>query len=214
MRKNMDKDIQIAGYLTVGDWLDLSEKLNNDMNNPALWDAALQYFDKRIQNRYLNPIKAIENNSNVEGEGFSVVAILCSLIEALESFNQGKTYRKATKGNPLDPNTEYFKSQSIFESFLNNREPFKSVFSNDDASSFYENVRCSILHEAATRNGWRISIRTNQLVQKENNQVILNRVFFVQFIEQYIEQYKKELKSSLKLKQAYIRKFNSICESA
>jgi len=211
----MDKNIKIAGDYTAGEWLELKSSLEMDIDNEKLWEKAFEYFDKRLRSRYLQPIKAIENNSNIEGEGFSITAILCSLIEALEAFYQGKTYKRATKENPLDSDTEYFKSQPLLESFLTKREPFKQHFSQDGlAKEFYENVRCAVLHEAATRNGWKVRIDTDALVEKQGNQFVVNRAVFVQAIEEYMKRYKQELVHSIELKKAFIRKFDSICETA
>jgi hypothetical protein len=211
----MDRSIKIAENLTVGDWLDLKERLEEDMQNNALWEDAISFFDKRLSSRYLKPIKAIENNSSIDGEGFSIMAILCSMIEALESFYQGRTYRKASKEQPLDEKAEYYKSQPLFESFLTNREPFNSKFSeNNLAKEFYENVRCAILHEAATRNGWIVRIDTDKLIVKQGGKIVINRALFVQEIEAYIKRYKEELMQNTDLKHAYIRKFNSICDTA
>jgi hypothetical protein len=211
----MDTSTQIAGSLTIGDWLHLKESIERSPERTVLWEKAYVFFEKRISTRYLKPIEAIEHNSNIEGEGFAIVAIICSLIEALETFRQGKVYKRASKARPLDEEKEYFKSQPIFESFLKNRDPFKSHFAASDlAADFYENVRCAILHEAATRNRWKIRINTGVLVEKRNESVILNRVLFVDAIKQYMEHYKTELLASSALRKAYIQKMNSICETA
>ena len=211
----MAQDTKIAGEFTVTDWRNLSATLLADMDNTHLWEKAFEYFEKRLKSRYLNPIKHIEENGDIGGEGFAIVAIICSTIEALESFYQGKSYRKATAANPLDQNTEYYKSQPIFESFLQNREPFKSDFAVPGlATEFYENVRCAILHEAATRCGWKIRIDSNGLVEQQGNNWVLNRALFVQAIEEYMKRYKQELLSSRNLKEAFVRKFNAICASA
>lgn len=163
----------------------------------------------------MKPIEAIERDSNIEGEGFAITAIVCSLIEALETFRLGKVYRRATKGNPIDERKEYFKSQPIFEDFLKNRDPFKEHFSVGDlASNFYENVRCAILHEAATRSGWTIRIDTTTLVEKRNGLYVLNRALFVDAIKKYMCSYKAELLQSSELQLAYVRKLDSICESS
>ncbi|MDD2944133.1 MAG: hypothetical protein PHC51_14350, partial [bacterium] len=95
----------------MADWRKLSEALLTDMSNSHLWEMAFEYFEKRLKTRYLNPIKYIEEKGNIEGEGFAIAAIICSMVEALESFYQGRSYRKATRDAPLDPNTEYYKSQ-------------------------------------------------------------------------------------------------------
>lgn len=211
----MAQGTKIAGALTVADWQKLSVALRGDMGNAILWEQAFRYFEERLKTRYLNPIEHIEQQSNIEGEGFAIAAIICSTIEALESFYQGKSYRRATKSAPLDQNTEYFKSQPIFESFLKNREPFKNHFSTPGlATEFYENVRCAILHEAATRGGWKIRINTNSLIEQQGGQWILNRALFVQAVKEYMENYKQELFSSTGLKEAFIRKFDAICTSA
>lgn len=211
----MDKKTKIAGDLTIGDWLRLKETLGSDFDKDALWDKAYVFFEKRINTRYLKPIEAIENYSNIEGEGFAISAIICSLIEALETFRQGKVYKRATRDNPLDETKEYFKSQPIFESFLKNREPFRAHFAVGDlAVDFYENVRCALLHEAATRNGWKIRIDTTALIEKRTESHILNRVLFVKAIKQYMCNYKAELLVNHELKKAFIQKLDSICETS
>jgi hypothetical protein len=211
----MDTNTKIAGDLTIADWLRLKKSLESDPGNDTLWEYAYRFFEDRVSTRYLKPIEAIENSSGIEGEGFAISAILCSLIEALETFRQGKVYKRATKGNPLNEEKEYFKSQPVFETFLKNREPFKTHFTaNDLAGNFYENVRCALLHEAATRNNWKIRIDTNTLVESRDGSVILNRDLFVEAIKQYMRNYKVELIKDRELRKAYIRKLDSICETA
>lgn len=211
----MAQNTKIAGEFTVTDWSTLSVALLNDMDNTHLWEKAFDYLEKRLKTRYLNPIKHIEENGDIGGEGFAIVAIICSIIEALESFYLGKSYRKGTTENPIDPNTEYYKSQPIFESFLQNREPFKNHFAVPGlATAFYENVRCAILHEAATRGGWKIQINSSTLVEQQGCNWILNRALFVQAIEEYMKWYRQELFAKRNLKEAFVRKFNAICASA
>ena len=211
----MAQGTKIAGKLTVADWQKLSAALRAHMGSTHLWEKAYGYFEQRMKTRYLNPIQHIEAQANIEGEGFAITAIICSMIEALESFYQGRSYRRPPKGTQLNQNTEYFSSQLLFESFLQNREPFKKHFSNIGlATEFYENVRCAILHEAATRGGWKIRIDSNSLIEQQGNQWVLNRALFVQAVQKYMEGYKQELLSSIVLKEAFMRKFDAICASA
>jgi len=57
---------------------------------------------------------------------------------------------------------EYSNSSDIFVSFLVNRTPFKEDFTTVDyARDFYEGVRCGLLHEARTKNGWTILGRSS-----------------------------------------------------
>ena len=125
----MDRSTKIAGELTIDNWLLLKDRLEKNFNSVQLWEDAYIFFEKRITSRYLKPIEAIKQNSNIEGEGFAISAILCSLIEALETFRQGKLWKRPGKDNLLDQTKEYYKSKPIFESFLINREPFKIHFS-------------------------------------------------------------------------------------
>ena len=47
-------------------------------------------------------------------------------------------------------------NSDIFISFLKNRMPFKVEFNEDQARHFYISVRCGLLYEARTKNGWTI----------------------------------------------------------
>lgn len=211
----MNRNTKIAGDYTIGDWLLLKNSLRQDLDKDTGWDGAYALFEMRIVTRYLRPIETIQKNLNIEGEGFAIVAIICSLVEALETFRQGKVYKRPPKGIFLDETKEYFKSQPIFESFLKNCEPFKAHFATDNlAANFYENVRCALLHEAATRGGWKIRIDTTVLVEKRDGSIILNRNLFVDAIKLYMSNYKAELLGSITLKKAFIQKLDSICETA
>ncbi len=209
--------IKVACKKSIKDWNDLEGKLQNNLDDIGLWKEAFSFFECRMMSRYLNPIKSIKANDTYKGEGFAMVAILCSLIEALESFYQGVFYRKSPKkgqGEPNDPERHYYGSEKLFISFLENRDPFKREFSARQslAKEFYENVRCAILHEAATRNGWCIRTDTQALITEKPDRIILNRDIFINYVIEYIEIYKNELLSSIELKKKFIKKMSSICE--
>jgi hypothetical protein len=74
------------GSLTVG-------------GDAALWESAFtDYFHPRLWHRYLKPIKTLQSSGSTAGEGFSIVAIQCSLIEYLESrFRARATFSVATE---------------------------------------------------------------------------------------------------------------------
>src|SRR5437773_3006247 len=98
----MDTSIQIAGKLTIADWLSWKERMKSASGDATLWEQAFEFYEKRLYTRYIDPMEIIERISKNQGEGFAMCSVLCSLVEALESFYQGKTYRKATKENPLN----------------------------------------------------------------------------------------------------------------
>jgi hypothetical protein len=139
----------IAGTKTVKEWKELENKINIDFTNSTLWLEAFGFFECRIRTRYIIPAETISKNCNSRflGEGFAITAIICTLIEAFESFIQGKNYKYRIKGEKLG-DYEYCRSSTIFVDFLTKREPFKKHFTNRSlALYFYKNVRCSLLHE-------------------------------------------------------------------
>jgi hypothetical protein len=141
----LSDDICIAGIKTVGDWKDLKQKLLGSKDS-KLWEKAFKdFFYARLRCRYLRPIDSIKIKEKYLGEGFSIMTILCSLIEYLEATYQGKSYRYLRRGESLGPH-EYNMSKEIFVSFLTQRTPFNSYFDPHLAEEFYKNVRCGLLH--------------------------------------------------------------------
>src|SRR5580692_5039394 len=93
-------DVHIAGSLTTDDWRNFRSALVPG-GAPAAWSKAFDdYFHARLSLRYLAPIKVLQNNGTFQGEGFSIAAIQCSIVEFLESTIQGKSYRFPRKGDP------------------------------------------------------------------------------------------------------------------
>jgi len=204
--------VEIANNFTNSDWDKLENELKADFTNIGLWNRAFGVFESRLCERYILPVEDIQNNSSVIGEGFSITTILCSLIEALETFYEGKCY----KYEKPRTNTEYGNgnSKQLFVNFLTTKEPFKSSFDAKLAEDFFKNVRCALLHEAMTRNGWKIRIDTDTLVKQANEEKILNRFYFLQGLKDYIKCYKGEVLGSKDRKNAFIRKMNCICKNA
>lgn len=146
----------IGGSKTCGDWRVFCGNLVPG-GDRALWEAAfVDYFHPRIQLRYFDPIEILQQLGPNQGEGFSIAAIHCTLIEFLESTIQGINYRCVQRDADLGPH-EYRKSGPVFVAFLTEREPFRKCFTSSDLGwEFYKNVRCGLLHEARTKGGWTI----------------------------------------------------------
>jgi hypothetical protein len=86
-------DVNIAGSKTIDDWKACRAALVPG-NDPARWQEVFDsYFYARLSLHYLEPIRVLQENGTFRGEGFSIVAIQCSLIEFLESTVQGISYR-------------------------------------------------------------------------------------------------------------------------
>jgi hypothetical protein len=206
----IDRDaVFIAGGKRARDWKAIRLTLDADV---ASWNTvALEYFDARISTRYLGPIQAIRSNKALEGEGFSIVAIDCTLIEFLESTFQGKSYRFVRHSDaPIDAATEYNRSEQMFVDFLCNRNPFRAYFVPALASEFYASVRCGLLHEARTKGDWRIREKsiTGAVICPVNKCVF--RDDFHAGIEQVIEWYKTALPRSPQLQKAFVDRFDRL----
>ena len=201
----------IAGSKTVDDWKAFRQKLFPGCD-PVLWqEAFVDYFHERLSSRYLEPISVLQDNGTFQGEGFSIVAIQCSLIEFLESTVQGLSYRYRRRNDPpLSPH-EYSDSRGLFIHFLVNRMPFASDFDRNTAGDFYEGVRCGLLHEARTKNGWTIWAKSPTAAVANPIEKIIYRDAFQSALLKFIEWHRVSLASHGELQEAFVRKFDSLC---
>ncbi|HIH4317909.1 TPA: hypothetical protein ACYSBI_001849 [Morganella morganii] len=209
--------IKIAGKRTISEWESLSEKLHDGFSVEH-WEEALKFFDDRIEERYLKPVRYIRgdgNHNNLQGSGFAICTLLCALIENLETFYKGINFNNSASGQ-----YEYSNrcSKKLFTDFLKTKMPFKTFFEGSPAlaDSFYTGVRCSLLHDASTCDGWVINIEEHDIIIIKGNKKILHRSLFMSGIEKYIKNYKRLLMHSENsdLREAFIRKFNGICKAA
>jgi len=201
----------VAGSKTCGDWRKFRNRLVPG-SDVACWEAAFHnYFQARISLRYLDPIALIQKYSTKEGEGFSIVAIHCTLVEFLESTMQGRNYRYPKKGQGRG-RFEYFESGPLFVDFLSKRQPFNKTFNPTLAQDFYKNVRCGLLHEARTKNGWLIRAKSPTGAIVDAKQRILFRNNFHDALLQFVEWYGKALVTDTDIQAAFLRKFSSLCD--
>lgn len=206
----MDDSTRIAGYKTIKDWKNIREKIRKSSDDKN-WEEAFNFYMERLETRYFKPIKDIKNNDNFNGEGFSIMAILCSLVEFLETTWTGEVYRFCNSKHLKK--FEYNQSKKKFLSFLENRPPFNSVFTKKSklASEFYSDVRCGLLHEASTKGVWAIRVdNKSDVCELRDGQKIIDRELFEECINEYLEYYKEQLFKSKDLKSAFIRKINHI----
>lgn len=208
---------KIAGNMTITDWEALSEKLVGDFSK-EFWENALHLFDARINERYLAPVRNIRGDgqhNNLRGAGFAICTLLCALIENMETFHRGINFK-------VPPKNQYEygfgHSKEFFTDFLKTKPPFKEFFEQSPllADSFYTGVRCSLLHDASTCDGWVINIEGHEMITVNGGKKILNRSLFISAIEQYVMDYKLQLLLPERndLREAFVRKFNGICDAA
>jgi hypothetical protein len=123
----INDNTQIAGWKTADDWRALRSTLIIG-GSPDRWTQAFdQFFRTRLDLRYLNPVRVLQDHGTFQGEGFSILAIQCTLVEFLESTVQGIKYRYPQIGESLGT-YEYSSSGNVFISFLCKRQPFANDF--------------------------------------------------------------------------------------
>lgn len=214
---NIQDDTFISAFIDVAQWKNVRVQLINGIlwgnSEKSEWEAVFELLHTRIKTRFLNPIDWILEKRYDRGEGFSVVALQCILIEFLEAFYQGKIYTTSRKPREF----EYNSSKQLFSDFLMNHEPFSKHFtSKANANGFFDNIRCGLLHEAATKETSRINNAPSQdmLVSFEPNDPSNMRIYrenFYKAIKEFIESYRIELLSNMELKINFIRKMDDIC---
>ena len=125
----------------------------------------------RFSERYIVPATTGQKH------GFAIIAISCLLLEALESFLRG--WKKSTR-----------QSETLFVEFLD-REPEFSSF-RGRGSEFFRNVRCGILHQGETTNGWRIR-RSGPLFDGDRT---INAIGFIRALERVLKRHCAELRAA------------------
>lgn len=206
----------ISGWKTDVDWNNAKATLTVG-GEPAVWKKAFDdFFRTRLELRYLTPIKVLQDNGTFSGEGFSIVAIQCSLIEFLESSVRGLKYRWVRNPAQL-ANDEYSSSSQIFEDFLTTRHPFAPDFlvpagAPSIAHDFYVGVRCGLLHEARTKNGWRVraSDPLPRTIDPANK--IVFRDNFQKALLEFVDAYGVDLEQDAAYQAAFIKKFDDLCQ--
>lgn len=215
---------KLFGLKQKKDWCDLRSQIMTGSSSKALWENATSLMDSRIETRYFTPINALLKLRHFKGEGFSVMTLICSLLEFYQSCYEGKYYKyKADETRFV-----YGESGAKFKAFLTCHEPFKGIFAgtlkkptkkiSTFADDFYVNVRCGLLHEAGTKNYWTIRKASNKFqkiiadVSDDTNKIIYSDIFYEE-LKRYWRAYLSSLSTQQVSQQwAFCRKMDSLCE--
>ena len=156
------ENVKLSSTVNIKSYCDWKEKENKK--------EIVNFIMKRFTERYIAPVKNSKQKS-----GFAIMALSCLMIEALESFRNGW---KNTNG----------KSKKAFISFFKYAEGNKlklGIFYKF-ADDFYKGVRCGLLHQAETTNGWHILGKGKLFNEKTR---IVNANNFLEGIEKFLEFY-------------------------
>ena len=183
------KNFLLINDVTVGELQQWMISQNEESKSKII-----RLIHHRFNNRYVKHLKTVDS-------GFLKMAVSCLMIETMESFRQGKKDTKAT-GVGKKMFKDFFETEQILF------PGFKDIYSD-----FYYNIRCGILHQAETKNAWRI-LRKDSLLDKTEKTI--NSTKFVNALEKALDNYVNELKSndfnSTIWKNALL-KLDTICEN-
>lgn len=209
MMSDESKDY-IAGSLQAKDWNSRKIELTAS-SNETLWARTFdEFLMTRLSLRYLTPIKILQDNGTFRGEGFTIVSVQCALIEFLAALKVGKSHKFLMKGEKVGEH-DYTSSNAIFCDFLFKEEPFKKCFPDIFAArEFYKNVRCALLHEARTKNGWKIWASGSIAVDFKEK--IVRRDALQIAITSYLDSYGLILTKDHNMQAAFIRKFDNLAD--
>lgn len=160
-----------TGHVTVEDyerWRDQREKGKGSL-------ATL--IKERLRERYVDPVEGMRLEQK---NGFAVMALSCLLIETLESFYRG--WQKSPNSN------------LAFCGFFDRHASLVPEFKGY-AQSFYANVRCGILHQGETTQGWTIT-RKAAASLFEPASLAIHATKFNRILGTAIDQYSKALATS------------------
>ena len=210
MTKTNNSKFYITDTKTIDDWYQKRDEIKKSSDSLLWLTVYNDFFYARLESRYFGPIKLLQKGDCL-GEGFAITALHCSMIEFLESTYRGINYKWVRNKKELK-DYEYSRSGDCFVDFLTTKYPFNAIFNKGLAEDFYSSVRCGILHEASTKNGWRVwasSHSGKEIVCGETKTVF--RDDFQKALLVYIRWYQQQLIESKDLQSAFIRKFNAIC---
>ena len=177
----MDKSIEISKGVTIEDY----ELLCDNKNKAEI--AEMVY--NRFYDRYLKPFSFANDDFKKDYKnGFSMMASACLLIETYMAFQYGA---KSTKG----------KGKKYFKNFFNEEpefEIFKDISTNNGKNTipykFYCNIRCGIMHQGETNEGWTITRKKDSpLFNKTTFQINAHK--FQKELDNVLLRYKNELQT-------------------
>ena len=155
---------------------DITVRLYREMIRNQDQAAIASLVQTRFEERYLNPV--LDSSTK---HGFTVLAVCCLMVEALESFRQGSPKTKGT-------------SEGAFRSFFQAYAEFQEL--QPVAHEFYVNVRNGILHQAETTGGWRVHRQSGPLYKKEGTARWISASEFAERLKRVLVAYCETLKNS------------------
>jgi hypothetical protein len=159
---------ELAAGLTVRDYRDFVRHQDRK--------KIVELIRARFIHRYLTPLISIPRGGR---SGFATMAICCLMVEALQSFREGLG---DTRG----------RSKACFRNFFRDDRSF--AVTPQEAETFYDHIRCGILHQAETTGGWRILRKGSAAIDPKAKTINAN--LFAKTLTQSLNDYCESLASS------------------
>lgn len=170
-------------------------------------EGIIRFMRQRYEERFFAPIRYMRNApENEHGFGFAILSVCCLLIETIECYRQGlpsshhrelgQLEASATNnGAPAEYKLtgpfqqQHYNSAKTFAHFF--AEPkHQQFFPNVSHEDFYRRIRCGLLHQAQTTDGWRI-VRSGKFW--DDSKRTINRDEFAQRLQECFDAYLTEL---------------------
>lgn len=167
-RKTHDTaDTELAHGFTIRDYVTARD------SQPPDQAAIAEAIHCRFTSRYVDPVRGRRRH------GFTIMAVSCLTIEALESFRKGW---ESTRGKSCEAFASFFKAFDQFKAFA------------DCSGDFYTHVRCGILHQGETTGGWRIRRDGSPLLDRDARTI--NADCFLESLGNVLDAFCNSLKQS------------------
>jgi hypothetical protein len=236
--------MQICRGFTDAQWNELRKRLSQDesVGDEGAWRCAFDVFERRIRERFLSCVEALQRNdpkldiavsadaaadcstlpadsrSDVVVPGFAIMALCCLLIETLQAF------REAQQSTPVTGPCTYPHGRCIppepstidaFRKFLQ-LPSFRGEFADDKVvRSFVTGVRNGIFHEAETRRWavWREEPK-DRIIEPEARGYAVNRTAFYEAVKAEFYNYLDDIRnpSNTTLRGRFIKKMDDIAK--
>ncbi len=205
--------IELATGFTVGDYKAARDRAKS--GDVVEKNRIAEAIRLRFTERYITPAghgghpegtgpvtdPSCKKKHGKKKNGFTMMAISCLMIEALESFRRGWA------------NSNH-KSEAAFCYFFNTNDSFKEL--RGHCEQFYKNVRCGILHQAETTGGWRITRKQKAPIFEAEPLLTINAERFLESVSTVLNGFCDELKTAAWDSREWknvVKKMNALCDN-
>ena len=181
----MDKSIELSKGITIVKYL---EYVSNE-NKSEIANMIYQ----RFYDRYLKPYSFPDSEfKKTYKNGFSMMASSCLMIETYMAFKKGI---EDTESVGRECFCDFFNSEPEFIIFKNTSKNSSGHYLKTKIpSKFYYNIRCGILHQGETKEGWKITRKKSKPLFDVSS-LTLNAYKFMEELNKVLKRYKSKLET-------------------